>query len=49
MPRARLDSNAANRLVEIVRKMFNWARLAVYVPKSYPNPAVGAMPFGCCF
>ena len=36
---------AANRLVGIVRKMFNWARLAGFVPKSHPNPAVGITPF----
>jgi integrase len=36
---------AANRLVGIVRKMFNWARLAGYVPKSHPNPAVGIIRF----
>jgi len=36
---------AANRLVEIVRKMFNWAQLAGYVPKSHPNPAVALFGF----
>jgi integrase len=36
---------AANRLAGIVRKMFNWARLAGYVPKNHANPAVGITRF----
>ncbi|GFE79270.1 hypothetical protein GCM10011487_12700 [Steroidobacter agaridevorans] len=35
----------ANRFVEIVRKMFNWAPSAGLLPKGHDNPAVGIVPF----
>jgi integrase len=36
---------AANRLLEVVRKMFNWGRVAGIVPKDHANPAVGVVRF----
>ncbi len=36
---------AANRMQEIVRKMFNWGRVAGLVPKDYANPAIGIVRF----
>jgi len=36
---------AANDLVCIVRKMFNWGRLAGLVPSDMPNPGVGIIRF----
>jgi integrase len=36
---------AANRIQEIVRKMFNWGRVAGLVPKDHGNPAVGLVRF----
>jgi integrase len=35
----------ANRFVEIVRKMFNWAPTAGLLPKGHDNPGVGIVPF----
>ena len=36
---------AANRFLENVRKVFNWARVAGLVPKDHLNPAVGSVKF----
>ena len=36
---------AANRILEVVRKMFNWGRIAGLVPKDHANPAVGIVQF----
>lgn len=36
---------AANRILELVRKMFNWGRIAGLVPKEVANPAVGIVRF----
>ena len=36
---------AANRFIEVVRKMFNWGRTAGKVPRDFPNPAVGIVRF----
>lgn len=35
----------ANRLVEIVRKMYNWAPTAGLLPKGHDNPGKGIVPF----
>lgn len=32
---------AANRFLEVVRKMFNWGKVAGIVPKDHANPAMG--------
>jgi len=37
--------HAANGFIEVVRKMFNWARTAGKVPRSFPNPGVGIVRF----
>lgn len=36
---------AANNLLDVVRKMFNWGRVAGWVPKDHTNPAVGIVRF----
>ena len=36
---------AANDFVGVVRKMFNWAKAAGYVPYEMPNPGVGIVRF----
>lgn len=36
---------AANRLLETVRKMFNWGKVAGFVPQSHPNPITGIVRF----
>lgn len=36
---------AANRFITVVRKMFNWARVAGYVARDFQNPAVGIVRF----
>lgn len=36
---------AANRIVEVVRKMFNWGKIAGFIPKDHANPAVGIVRF----
>ncbi|MGB6452257.1 MAG: site-specific integrase [Steroidobacteraceae bacterium] len=36
---------AANHLLEVIRKMFNWGRVAGLVPKDHANPAVGIVRF----
>lgn len=36
---------AANRVLEVVRKMFNWGKVAGLVPKDHANPAVGIVRF----
>ena len=36
---------AANNLLDIVRKMFNWGRIAGWVPERHANPAVGIVRF----
>jgi hypothetical protein len=36
---------AANRFHEVVRKMFNWGRVAGLVPRDHQNPAVGIVRF----
>jgi integrase len=38
-------SYAANRFIEVVRKMFNWGRTAGKVPRDFPNPAIGIVRF----
>jgi site-specific recombinase XerD len=37
--------HAANRFIEIVRKMFNWGRTAGMVPKEHHNPVVGIVRY----
>ena len=36
---------AANRIVEVVRKMFNWGKVAGFVPKDHPIPTIGIVRF----
>src|ERR1700730_6405569 len=36
---------AANRILEVVRKMFNWGKVAGLVPKDHANPAMGIARF----
>ena len=36
---------AANHLLETVRKMFNWGKVAGLVPKDHPNPITGIVRF----
>jgi integrase len=36
---------AANNFLTVARKMFNWARIAGYVPKNHPNPTAGIVRF----
>lgn len=36
---------AANRIVEVVRKMFNWGKVAGFVPKDHPLPTIGIVRF----
>jgi integrase len=36
---------AANRILEVVRKMFNWGKVAGLVPRDHANPAVGIVRF----
>ena len=36
---------AANRVLEVVRKMFNWGKVAGLIPKDHANPAVGIVRF----
>jgi hypothetical protein len=36
---------AANDLLDVVRKMFNWGRVAGWVPKDHANPVVGIVGF----
>lgn len=36
---------AANRLLEVVRKMFNWGKVAGFVPLSTPSPIAGIVRF----
>jgi integrase len=36
---------AANRFLEVVRKMFNWGKVAGFVPKDHANPAMGIGKF----
>jgi len=36
---------AANRLLETVRKMFNWGKVAGFVPKDHPGPTMGIVRF----
>lgn len=36
---------AANDFVAIVRKMYNWGRVAGYVPQDFKNPGVGIVRF----
>lgn len=36
---------AANSLLEVVRKMFNWGEVAGYVPKGFGNPTRGIVQF----
>lgn len=36
---------AANNFVGVVRKMYNWAKAAGYVPYEMPNPGVGIVRF----
>jgi integrase len=36
---------AANRLLELTRKMFNWGKVAGDVPKDHVNPALGIAKF----
>jgi len=36
---------AANILLGIIRKMFNWGRIAGFVPKNHANPACGIVMF----
>jgi integrase len=36
---------AANRIVEVVRKMFNWGKVAGLVPKDHPLPTIGIVRF----
>jgi integrase len=36
---------AANRILEVVRKMYNWGKVAGLVPKDQANPAVGIVRF----
>lgn len=38
-------SYAANTFLEVVRKMFNWARVATLLPPNYTNPAQGIVFF----
>jgi integrase len=37
--------HAANSFIEVVRKMFNWARTAGKVPREFANPGVGIVRF----
>lgn len=37
--------HAANGFIEVVRKMFNWARTAGKVPRDFANPGVGIVRF----
>lgn len=36
---------AANRFLDIARKMFNWARVAGFLPELHKNPATGIVRF----
>jgi len=36
---------AANSLLDLVRKMFNWGKVADFVPKDHANPALGIVRF----
>jgi len=36
---------AANRIVEVVRKMFNWGKIAGLIPNDHANPGVGIVRF----
>jgi len=36
---------AANNLLDLVRKMFNWGKVAGFVPKDHANPALGIVRF----
>jgi hypothetical protein len=36
---------AANNLLDLVRKMFNWGKVAGLVPKDHANPALGIVRF----
>jgi integrase len=36
---------AANSLLDLVRKMFNWGKIAGFVPKDHANPALGIARF----
>jgi integrase len=40
-----LHPYAANHFLTIVRKVFNWGRIAGFVPTGHPNPAVGIVRF----
>ena len=40
-----LHPYAANRALEVVRKMFNWGPVAGLVPKDHANPSVGIVRF----
>jgi hypothetical protein len=40
---------AANRFLEVVRKMFNWGKVAGLVPKDHANPAMGIGRFPSAF
>ncbi|MEJ0005761.1 MAG: Arm DNA-binding domain-containing protein [Steroidobacteraceae bacterium] len=36
---------AANNLLDLVRKMFNWGKVAGFMPKDHANPALGIVRF----
>jgi integrase len=36
---------AANNLLDLVRKMFNWGKVAGFVPRDHVNPALGIVRF----
>lgn len=45
MAKGAVHPYAANHFVGVVRKMFNWAKAAGYVPYEMPNPGVGIVRF----